>query len=92
MGLIVRGFFFLIGVIALIQSAAMFFGGLAQGSVPGVFLAGRTDDGPIFRSVHVVVTQTLLAAEKGGRRRPWKQLTFQRNSAVDSPGLFTRRS
>ena len=39
MGLIVRGFFFLIGVIALIQSAAMFFGGIAQGSVPGVILA-----------------------------------------------------
>ena len=39
MGLIVRGFFFLIGVVALIQSAAMFFGGVAQGSVPGMILA-----------------------------------------------------
>jgi hypothetical protein len=39
MGLLVRGFFLPIGVIALIQSAAIFFGGFAQGTEPGVILA-----------------------------------------------------
>jgi hypothetical protein len=39
MGLFVRGLFFLIGVIALIQSAAIVFGGLAEGTRPGVILA-----------------------------------------------------